>query len=269
MYKLPTYLRVLPALLLPLLALVVVNCNSSGTIPVGPVDATFTINGVVIKDAAVNRTTIAAHVLHGGNYDSTLVVVFSGDTLDFNASGFLVDSVYSKTFGTATYYSPGSHLLEISTNDQSVSFPIMLPDTFTIDTVSPPTPPGLTGPGIVNVDWYATPNVDGYVMAATKSNEAYSGEGYSAYAGFAGTEGSLPQAAFFIDTTVMNPQLDTGLWYLSVYGYNGAPDSMLTQMYLPVPMPSDLTNNIDTLGVMGSFGTVAVTPYEILQVSTQ
>ena len=269
MQKTDMLTRALPALTLPLLLLIFMSCNSSGDFKVGPSDSPFSVNGVIVTDAFLNQTTVAARVLRDGAFDSSLVVIFAGDTLLFDAAAFPFDSVYSYTVDSVNHYPSGSHLLTVASGSQTVNLPILVPGTLAIDTINPPTPPGMTGPEDVNIEWFATPFVSGYVMAATKANETYMNDGHSEYAGIAGTFGTLLQSTFFVDTSVINPVLDTGLWYISVYGYRGAPDKELADQFLPVPFPTQLPNNIDTLQTSGAFGTITVSPFEILQVSTQ
>ncbi len=261
----------LPALFLivPLSIVAVVGCNSSGNVTVGPVDAPFAVDGVIVRDDFLNRTTVAARVLRDGDIDGSLTVSFAGDTLTFDAAGVAFDSVFSRIVDSVNHYPVGIHPLVISSGSQTVRLLVDVPGMPVIDTVNPPTPPGMTGPQNVNLEWFAAANVDGYVMTATKANETYIGTGHREYAGFGGTFGTILQSSFFVDTSVIDPQLDTGLWYLSVYGYTGAPYKEFADEYLPVPFPSQLPDNIDTLETRGAFGIISVSPFEILQVSVQ
>jgi hypothetical protein len=88
----------------------------------------------------------------------------------------------------------------------------------------------------------------------------------SLYPGTLATAGSIPPEAFGLSSGGVTP--DTGWYYLYVYAYTGVPDSVTTARLLPVPLPSQLADNLTASGFTGHIGTVRVVKRDSVHVVT-
>ena len=144
------------------------------------------------------------------------------------------------------------------------SLSVAVTDTFSItDNFDPPNHL-LNGAGQVSLEWTGSINSDAQVMAAVKADRAYSGDGMSLWAINSGTAGTIPTEAF-IEQISGNP--DTGLYNVYVYSISGVPDSALSARFLPVPLPSQLTDNLEKRDIVGRFGTIMVAAFDTVRVA--
>lgn len=249
--------RYIALTLLALVALtLIVACNSAPSRPGNRFDQlNYQIYGTVVTDFNRDLATVAAWVYRDSTILPTAKVAFDGDSLRFNQPLFPFDSVYSFAADPATAF-VGFDLplvLRDSTRDPDTMF-VSIPDTFTILTVEPPNRI-VTGLQPVSVQWSGSDEADGYVLAAVRRNFAYTGYGWSQYVTSLSPAGTLPPDAFSLSP---GPNPDTGWYYIFVYSYAGTPDSVLTEELLPVPMPSQLSDNINDEPWTGRFGAVVV-----------
>jgi hypothetical protein len=102
-------------------------------------------------------------------------------------------------------------------------------------------------------------------MAAVLADSAYRKYGYSEYLPVIGTSGTLPAEAFSVSP---GPNMDTGLYNIYVYAITGVPDSALTASLLPVPLPLQFADNINTGDIFGRIGTIQVTLIDTVRAQT-
>ncbi len=241
------------------------GCESSPTSNGGSTDADYRFDGTLIKDLNLNNTKIAANL---EKYDSSLtsaVVTFSTDTLSYNDVNAIVDSIYTLDFDFSNKYPSGNYNLTIEDNDLfSQTISVAVGDTFSINSIVPTTGQWRPTDGAVVVSWNGSENVDGFIVAVVKADEAYQGSGYSAYSTSMVTSESILPDVFYTSNV-----LDTGLYKIFVYGYSGVVDRSLANLLLPTSLPDQLADNITSADLTGHFGSIVVSASETLRVVTQ
>jgi len=137
--------------------------------------------------------------------------------------------------------------------------------SFNIDTTS--VTPGtriIQGTGTASFVWTPSVNTEGYVIAAVKADSAYKGQGFSLIPATGATQGTIPADAFVLPVT-SDP--DTGLYNLYVYSISGSPDSAMTRMLLPTPLPKQYADNIADGKFTGHFGSIEVSLLDTVRVA--
>jgi hypothetical protein len=244
----------------------ILACDSAPSKPGTRVDYTYQLNGVAVADFSRDLAIVAIELQRDSLPLPSAVVRFDGDTLDFSAPYFTTDSLYF------SLQSPASSLngtdLPLSITDSTVTnktFLVTVPDAFTILTINPPNRI-VTGLQSVSVSWSGSSNAGGYVLATVRRPYAYTGTGYSAFVTSLNPAGTLPPDAFSLSP---GPLPDTGWYYIYVYAYAGAPDSTLTRSILPVPVPSNLADNINDDPWFGQMAALVVANRDSVHVVTQ
>lgn len=265
-----SFIRPIALLLISLAALVAIGgCNGSSDSVRSDVTYNYQIQAVLVKDVntSITRpdtTLLALELKREDTILTTAVVTFGGDTLVYGKDGFPVDSVYSFDSNPAHMMPTGIYYAIFRDSSRATDTAYMVvTDTFSIAVVVP-TNRISNGGDQVSLQWTSAAGIEGYVIAAVLRDSAYTGYGYSEYVTSLTTEDTFPPDAFrLIDPNVA----DTGWYYLYVYGYTGVPDSVIASALLPVPWPSNLTNeNIDKLNLRGQTGSVVVTKKDSVHV---
>jgi len=250
----PLYLT----LLIGLGLVTMIGCDgSSGT---GGTDTAndYNLSGILVEDW--NRFATRAHVVFTRNdtlADSGLVWI--GDqTLTFGPAGHRLSVEPSGTFPEGTY-----GLVVADLPDFTDSVTISIADTFSLAVSDPPS---RLNPGgdVVKLDWTESGGTEAYAFAAVPRHLAYTGVGYSAWAGI--SEGTIPLSAFRWSNGIA---LDTGWYYVFAYACVGSPDSAASTDILPVPLPGDQPENIDREHLVGRVGAVVVAGRDSVHVSLQ
>lgn len=206
----------------------------------------FTKNSVPITDATVRLDTIST--------------TFQADMLSF-------DSVYFASVNPETDWPTGVQKLRFSdSNGFQDSLTTAVGDTFSITSIFPANRIWRTSDGPVKLEWSGTPDIDGYIIATVAASEAYTGKGFSAFADEKATIGTIVPDAF-LDPIGNEP--DTGLYNIYIYAYKGSPDKSLADIILPVPLPSQLPDNLSGNNLSGHFGTIVVTLTDTIRVVLQ
>ena len=224
-----------------------IGCDgSSGTGGNGS-DMDYRLTGILVEDW--NRFATRAEVVLTRNdtlLDSALVWI--GDqTLTFENGEYRLSVEPSGTYPRGSY-----ELVVADLPNFRDTVLISIADTFTLAVSDPPNREN-PGGDLVTLNWTGSAGVDAYAVAAVPRHLAYTGAGYSGWAG--STEGTIPLSAFRWSNGIA---LDTGWYYVFAYGYVGSPDSATSADVLPVPLPGNLTPNIDQGELTGRFGTVVV-----------
>jgi hypothetical protein len=251
-------LSVCLALLIGLGLAAMIGCDGSA----GPsvIDDTnfYRASGILVEDW--NRFATRAHVAFGRNdtlLDSALV--WLGDqTLTFDATGHQLSVEPSGTFPVGSY-----DMVLADTPYFIDTVVVEIADTFSV-TVSEP--PNRENPGgdLVVLDWTESPDVDVYAVAAVPRHLAYTGAGYSNWAGE--SEGQIPLGAFRWSNGIA---IDTGWYYVFAYAVVGSPDSAASAEILPVPLPADRLENVDRGQLTGRLGTAVVAGRDSVHVTLQ
>jgi hypothetical protein len=259
-YKYPI-LNVL-AVLTAIVLLGLPGCNTS---PSKSDSSDYTVFGVLVQDMNRDSTKVLAEVRRGKDILPGATVRFGTLSLLFNSAAASTDSIYSLYVKPATLYSGHQNRLVLRNGSTTVdSLTYNVTDTFSLlsrvpnrDTLQPP--------WTLSLDWDGSANANTYVMAAVKASRAYTGVGYSCYALDQVTAGTIPADAFLLPGA---GDLDTGKYYLYVYALSDSPDSALAHSELPVPLPSQLGNNISETNLSGRFGTIMIVRRDSIWVAT-
>lgn len=253
---------------------VITGCNGSSDIINGAGNYKYTLQGLFVQD--VNLW------LGYGNYNH-LAIKLQRDSVEFNNADVLFsdtqlvvvydyaqtidDSVYTFSSIARPYLPAGDYTIDITDSTFLIdSIMTMVVDTCYINNYIPDSTIPNTNGTETTVEWASAANVDGYVVAVVLADSAYGGYGYATYITDQVTSTTLPPDAFRANP---NQTLDTGMYYIYVYGYTGTPDSALSSKLLPVPFPSQLNDNISHVDLSGHFGSVIVSRRVPLHVVSQ
>ena len=230
------------------------------------ITADYRVEGGLVQD--MNVDSVFAVAVFNRN-DSNLVtasIKLGADSLRYNDPLAAVSSTYFFGRSSASRYAgdnPALTLKDATRFADTLAESVV--DTFRITNFVPPTHI-VQGNEAVSLEWTASANAEAYVLAAVKSDAAYTGEGYSLYAPLSAVAGTIPPDAFLLEGT-NNP--DTGLYNVYVYALSGVPDSALTEPLLPVPLPNQLADNISVTSLTGRFGSIMVAVKDTVRVSQQ
>lgn len=242
------------------------GCNSYP--PVGSTGSIYNyqVVGGLVKDANINFARLGMSLARNDSTVSSAIIMFDTDTLVYNHFLFAVDSVYSLSATLGAIYARDSVPVRIVDSTRfDGSFMASVPGMISITEFSPPNHL-IAGNGSVTVAFSTSLNVAGYVVAAVLDGEEYSGTGWSQYTESFANAGTIPPEAF-LDSNGQNTV--PGLYQIYVYAFNDTPDSSLTTKLLPVPMPSQLDDNISQKNLSGRFGTIVVSLMDTVRVAQQ
>jgi len=239
------------------------GCNGSSDIIVPPHNNLYSISGAVVKDLNTDvisdSTRIALKLRLDNNPANNADINFFNQTLTYSLIDNSTDLAYVfPPANNQTLLAAGNYDLSIMDStliDDMIS--VIIIDTIRITAYNPDSTTVNLNGQLNTIEWTSALNVSGYVVAVTPADSAYSGYGYVGYVATQTTQYTIPRDAF--RTPTGNNDLVTGLYHLYVYAYNGAPDSSLSSSLLPVPLPSQLPDNINKTNLKGNFGTVVVT----------
>lgn len=250
--------------------LAVDGCNSSGGTIDPPNRDTYQLSGVLVKDLNVeivaDTTRIALKAWKDGNALNTADISFFGQDLTYSLVPNSAELGYIFPTSNQAMIGNGQYLLNFADSsyyDDTVY--VMVVDTFRVSDYNPDsTTVNLNGQQVV-LEWTSSANIEGYIVAVTPADSAYTGYGWSEYVTTQATQLNIPPDAF--RTPDFANSLITGTYYLYVYGYTGSPDSLLSAGLLPVPLPSQLGDNIDHNNLGGNIGVVVITKRVPLEVT--
>ena len=240
-------------LLIPLVLLCV--CDGSPVSPSGSTEGYY-LSGTIIKNIDLDRLSIKTALTRNDTTLTNAILFVGNDTLAYN-SGY-----YSFIFDSISELSVGNHYLTIVDStlfSDSVMFSIASDFEIT-SRVPADTTPYRPGDNVL-VSWSTTTNIDGYIYAAVKTGDHYSEDGYSAFV----TSG-VPSTAFDSDAFALpSGELDTGWYYIHIYGYK---DSPLPGTNIPTVFPAGLSNSISRTNFKGKFGSIIVTERDSIHATT-
>ena len=239
------------------------GCN--GGIVQPPSDQEHQIRAVVVVDPNLGGTRIAAVFERNDTLVTTGDISLAGRSLVYDHIDFPVDSVYSYSIDSITALRDSVYKMFLTDPPEYYdSTNVTVPDTFQMRIALPVPPRIIYGNGNATLNWDGASLANAYVLAAVKEGREYTGQGYSAYSAEGATGGTIPPEAFLIEG---EPNPDTGLYRLYVYAISGTPDSAMTNYLLPVPLPSQLSDNVDQTLLRGRVGSVVVARYDTVRVA--
>lgn len=246
------------------------GCNSSGGSVDPPNRDTYELNGAVVKDLNVginsDTTLIALKAFKDGNSLNNADISFFGQDLTYSIIPNSASFGYIFPTNNQAMIGIGNYILDFADSthyDDTIN--VMVVDTFRVSAYNPDsTTVNLNGQQVV-IEWTSSANIEGYIVAVTPADSAYTGYGWSEYVTTQTTQITIPPDAFRTPNFPNN--LITGTYYLYVYGFTGAPDSALSSTLLPVPLPSQLGDNIDHTNLSGNIGVVVITKRVPLEVT--
>jgi hypothetical protein len=248
------------------------GCDGSSTSSGTPPTESYRVEATLIKDLnadniSIDSSTIAVSFKRNDSTLATGVVLFEDDTLLFNATSFDFDSMWSFSSGTKNMLLPDVYQITVKDASRfSGNVATTLTDTFRVDYYTGDSTVPNTNGQEIQISWTSALNITGYIIAAVLEDSTYGGRGYSQYVSSMATEATIPPDAFRVPGTAV---VDTGWYNLYIYGYTGSPDSVVSTRYLPVPLPSQLIDNVDQTNLAGRVGSVVVTKRVPLHVVSQ
>lgn len=260
--------RLTAAALAAFICLAGFGCNSN---PNGnDLTGTFRIDAVMVVDLQRDTVMVAIDLRRDGARVTTAAMAMGGKSLTFDDPAFAVDSVYSLRDDSAGSYLGQAFSILVSDSGRSIdTLAFVVPDTFYIpyDGITLPANHLLQGGGNVTFGWTGSTGSNGYILAAVLSDTAYTGWGYSLINDpNSGTGGTIPGDAFILSNGVTT---DTGLYDIYVYAINNSPDSALSDLLLPVPLPDVLADNISGPQISGRSGCIVVSARDTVRVVSQ
>ena len=255
-----------PTIVLGLMAALVIalltaypGCDSHPSRYQPPETFAYRFEGTAIKDMDLDFMYVAATLLRDDSSRPEADIRFGGDSL-----AYIEDSTFFRAVLPSGDYPAGDYEIEIKDSTLfSDTLMSHLPGNFAITWVFPDTRD--KGARTVRLQWSPSAGTEGYVIAAVKRDLAYTGTGFSQYVPFQSTLEAFPDSAFAATGT----EADSGWYYLYVYSFTASADSGLSEGLVPVPMPSQLPDNIAVADLQGHFGCVVVTTRDSMHVAFQ
>jgi hypothetical protein len=236
-------------------SLILFGCNANIT----PSDGNegYYLEGAIIKNLDLDRLSISVSLKRNDTILTDAVLRIGDDTLAYNSGKYfmIIDS--------ATHLLAGNHVLWLYDTTfliDTVSFAIASNCEIT-SKIPPDTTPYRSG-NIAHIEWSVPTNVDGYVYSAAKKDAIYENDGYSAFV-------TTGVSAVTIDPDAFNlpsGELDTGWYYIYVYGYA---DSPVPGTDIPTIFPAGLSKSVSKIEFSAKFGSILVSPRDSIHAVAQ
>ncbi len=234
--------------------LIFFGCNGAPTDPDAPTTAYIT-QSYIVRDFNLNRSFVRSSFRRADNTVPSGPVTYDSSILGFVALDTIIQ-VFQQEFFSANAIVSGSHEISLmDTNAVISNLNIIMPDTIGIFYADSAVPYTGAGNLTVQIDAPST-NATGFIVATVKATEVYTGAGYSEFVLFGVTAGSIPPSVFRDPITNL---LDTGLYYLFVYAYTGAPRLDVISSDLPTALPdTGFGSNIAEALLSGNSGALII-----------
>jgi hypothetical protein len=230
------------------------SCNGAPSDPNGA--DSYILQAYLLRD--LEKGISASRVFFRQNNQPTPTGPVDVDTtrLDFVQT----TGMFQKEYTTASAIDTGLHSLKLQDKGKTIlNSNLVMTGDFTIN-VSVPANRIFTGGGSVVVDLAsASVNAGGYIFAAVKASEQYSGKGW------AGLVPSLSSSGTFLPSVFQDTanNLDTGLYYIYMYSFRGSPRIDAVSGDFPTVMPDSVfLDNLATSIIDGAFGTITISRHD-------
>ncbi len=232
----------------------------------GSITGRYKLKGVTVIDPNRDTTIVLTTIAKDNVVLKTAKAKLGLDTLAYIPTPFTSDSVYGRMFTVASRYGAGNFQFVFADADiLADSEIVVMPGTYTLTNITPPNRT-VNGAEDVILDWSGALYAEAYVVSAVQRANRYTGHGFSQYATNGATAATVQRDAFYPTGGVLP---DTGWYYVYVYALTGAPDSLLSRTALPVPLPSQLADDIAKTKVSGHLGAVRVLARDSVHVVAQ
>jgi hypothetical protein len=243
------------SILLVSLALLCV-CDGTSVTPTETNEGYY-LSGAIIKNIDLDQLSVLVTLKRNDSVMTNATLFIGDDTLIYGSGQ------YSKTFADISDLAVGDHVLKLYDTTffiDSVMFSIA--SDFEITSKIPAGDAPLTPGNTVQIEWSIPSNIDGYVYSAVKVDETYSEDGYSAFVTSGVTSTTFNSDAFALPSG----ELDTGWYYIYVYGYIDSPSPSDN---IPTLFPNGLANSISKDGFTAKFGSLVITERDSIHAATQ
>lgn len=219
----------------------------------------YVLDGVLVKDMNSDVASVSILLDREGLPLETAEIKFGDDMLVADQGG------YNWLTSPATAYGTGAFAVSVKDSTSlSTSFAAVVADTLSITNVVPERREKRSNEEVL-LEWSGSANADGYIIAAVKAGDIYTGNAFSQYVTSQTTSAQFVPEAFTVDNNPAN-EIDPGLYYLYVYAYSGSADSALCYDILPTPLPGQLADNVNLISLDGRFGSVVVSAFDSMMV---
>ena len=243
-------------ILTALFTVALAGCGGSGA-PPGLTSEGYLSQSYLLRNIDLNNA--ASKVFF--RLDDTLIppgpVNLDAARHDFNASSGL----YTLSFPTSGGITAGAHQLGLFDGaTEVITIQQNMPGDPEVAVSSPANRIYQSGQGNVLCSVTTTEVTGGHIIAAVKADQAYTNTGFVAIVG--GSSAIIPPDAFFLPGTTT---LDTGVYYIYVYAFNGAPFIDSIDDDLPTQISSlNLADNLSTADISGRFGSIVISRRDTL-----
>lgn len=237
-------------------------CNGGAVDPRRTAD--YAAIGFLIVDLDRDSTKGAVELRADNIIADQAEMSFGASSLLFFDTRFGLDSAYwLAQRGVSSFRNAAYPLTAIDSVFLNASTSQIVADSFSIIDIVPPSRIA-NGNENVSISWRGAGGAASYVVSTVLRSSNFSGAGLSQIV-FSGTSQTVDRDAFFQSDGV-NP--DTGWYYITVYAIAGSPDSALTRLLLPTPLPIQRPDNLSG-DLDGRFGSIVIARRDSVQIVIQ
>ncbi len=235
---------------------IISSCNGSPN-SIDPTGANkYLLQAYLLRDMERNIAVSRVFFRQNNNPVPSGPVDIDTTRLDF----VQISGLFQKEYATASGIDTGLHSLKLQDEGSTIlNSNLLMTGDFNINVSSPPNRI-YTGGGSVVVDVStASANSSGYIFAAVKVGQEYTGAGWAGLVPALSSSGTFPPSVF--QDTANN--LITGTYYIYMYSFRGAPriDSIDTDF--PTVLPDSVfLDNLNTSTITGAFGTITISRHD-------
>ena len=228
---------------------------------------TYNLTGALIQDPNIDSSRVIVKLKRDDADHVIAKMSFGVDVLLFSPLKYGFDSVFSRSVSRTSGYSATQMnlIMDDSPFLTDTAFVAVVGSFSIVSETVVPFSRLILATGSASYDWFVSANADGYIMVAVKADSAYKGQGFSSVPNVNLLSGTIPADAFVLPG-LSDP--DTGLYNLYVYSISGSPDSAMTALLLPTPLPKQYADNITDGKFTGHFGSIEVSLLDTIRVVT-
>lgn len=238
------------------------GCNGALIDPKAPTTDYIT-QSYIVRDFNLNRSFVRSSFLRADTTIPSGPVFYDSAALGFVAP----NSIFQQEFFSSSAITSGSHEISLmDTNTVISNLNIIMPDTIGIFYADSAVPYTGAGNLTIQIDAPST-NATGFIVATVKATDVYTGAGFADFVLFGLTAANIPPNVFRDPITNL---LDTGLYYLFVYAYTGAPRLDVITNDLPTALPdTGFGPNVTEALLSGNSGALIISARDSVFVQQQ